>query len=244
MGKYNIGEVWWVQFPYSDKNEVKRRPAIVIDEYTMAILAMYVTTKNKPDNPYSIPIEDWKSAGLNRESWTRIDKIVNIEECNIDLQIGLLSQRDLVKIMQLVREILSNTMHEFSLLAIKNPDGKYLQIYDDRWKTWLFPYIRSSEDNKANIDKFASNLLNKEVKTEYISTAKHCKYSVSDDFYKIFNHKLYRLLPDSLPENIPDDTSTIGEYSFKWMSLEDMEKDERIMEVNEEVIAFVRSKCQ
>jgi len=28
------------------------------------------------------------------------------------------------------------------------------------------------------------------------------------------------------------------------MSLEDMEKDERIMEVNEEVIAFVRSKCQ
>lgn len=244
MGKYNIGEVCWVQFPYSDKNEVKRRPAIVIDEYTMAILAMYVTTKNKPDNPYSIPIEDWKSAGLNRESWTRIDKIINIDEYNIDFKIGVLSQRDLVKIMQLVREILSNTVHEFSLLAIKNPDGKYLQIYDDRWKTWLFPYIRSSEDNKANVDKYASNLLNKEVKTKYISTAKHCKYSVSDDVYKIFNHKLYRLLPDSLSENIPDDTFTIGEYSFKWMSLEYMEKDERIMEVNEEVIAFVRSKCQ
>ena len=224
--------------------EDKRRPAIVIDEYTMAILAMYVTTKNKSYNPYSIPIEDWKSAGLNRESWTRIDKIVNIEECNIDLQIGVLSQRDLVKIMQLVGEILSNTVHDFSLLAIKNPDGKYLQIYDDRWKTWLFPYIRSTEDNKANVDKYTSNLLNKEVTTEYVSAAKHCKYSVSDDVYKIFNHKLYRLLPDFLPENIPDNAFTIGEYSCKWMSLEDMEKDERIMEVNEEVIAFVRSKCQ
>lgn len=166
MGKYNIGEVWWVQFPYSDKNEVKRRPVIVIDERTMAILAMYVTTKNKSYNPYSIPIEDWKSAGLNRESWTIIDKIVNIEECNIDLQIGVLSQRDLVKIIQLVREILSSTVHEFFLLAIKNPDGKYLQIYDDRLKTWLFPYIRSTENNKANVGKYTSNLLNKEVNNE------------------------------------------------------------------------------
>ena len=86
--------------------------------------------------------------------------------------------------------------------------------------------------------------MNKEVTTEYVSAAKHCKYSVSDDVYKIFNHKLYRLLPDFLPENIPDNAFTIGEYSCKWMSLEDMEKDERIMEVNEEVIAFVRSKCQ
>ena len=55
---------------------------------------------------------------------------------------------------------------------------------------------------------------------------------------------LNKLLTDCLTENIPDDTFTIGEYSFTWMSLEDMEKDERIMEVNEEVIAFVRSKCQ
>ena len=47
-----------------------------------------------------------------------------------------------------------------------------------------------------------------------------------------------------MPENIPDNTFTIGECSCKCMSLEDMEKDERIMEVNEEVIAFVRSKCQ
>lgn len=54
MEKYNIGEVWWIHFPYSDKDQIKRRPAIVIDDDTIAILAMYVTTKNKKDNPYSI----------------------------------------------------------------------------------------------------------------------------------------------------------------------------------------------
>lgn len=47
-----------------------------------------------------------------------------------------------------------------------------------------------------------------------------------------------------MPENIPDNTFTIGEYSCKWISLEDTKKDERIMEINEKVITFVRSKCQ
>lgn len=47
MEKYNIGDVWWVNFPFSDKDEVKRRPAIIIDDNTIAILAMYVTTKKR-----------------------------------------------------------------------------------------------------------------------------------------------------------------------------------------------------
>lgn len=83
MEKYNIGEVWWIHFPYHDKDQDKRRPAIVIDDETIAILAMYVTSKNK-DNPYSIEIEDWKETGLPKPSWTRIDKIVRISEWYMD----------------------------------------------------------------------------------------------------------------------------------------------------------------
>lgn len=124
MEKYNVGDVWWIHFPYSDKEELKRRPAIVIDDDTLAILAMYVTTKNKIDNPYSILIEDWNEAGLKKESWTRIDKIVKVDEWNMDRKIGELSKKDLTKIMQLVKEILTNTFHEFSLLAIVNTNGQ------------------------------------------------------------------------------------------------------------------------
>ncbi|XME02229.1 type II toxin-antitoxin system PemK/MazF family toxin [Lachnospiraceae bacterium C1.1] len=87
MEDYNIGDVWWVRFPFSDSNDDKRRPAIVIDDEKIAILAMYVTSKNK-DNPFSIKIEDWKNAGLTRESWARIDKIVSIIEWNMLNKIG------------------------------------------------------------------------------------------------------------------------------------------------------------
>ena len=44
MGKYNIGDVWWTHFPFENSNIVKHRPAIVINDDEIAILAMYVTS--------------------------------------------------------------------------------------------------------------------------------------------------------------------------------------------------------
>ncbi|MBK5898505.1 hypothetical protein [Catonella massiliensis] len=79
---------------------------------------------------------------------------------------------------------------------------------------------------------------------KYIVTAKHCKYSVSDDVYKIFNHKLYTVTLESYPENMNEDTFLIDKSRYKWMSIEEMERDERVMEVNEEIVAFVKAKCQ
>lgn len=38
MAKYNIGELWWVQFPFEETNDSKHRPAIVIDDHTLAVI--------------------------------------------------------------------------------------------------------------------------------------------------------------------------------------------------------------
>lgn len=53
MGKYNIGEVWWTHFPFQEVNEEKHRPAIVIDDNTIAGLAMMVSSKEK-NNPIAL----------------------------------------------------------------------------------------------------------------------------------------------------------------------------------------------
>ncbi len=243
MGKYNIGEVWWIHFPYEELDNLKRRPAIVIDDDTIAILAMYVTSKNKENSYYSVEIRDWDVTGLKQPSWARIDKIVSVSEWNMDCKIGKLSSRDLVMILQLVAEYTTGATHDFSLLAIKNSEGKYLQKYDDEWKCWLFPYIRSNDKNKENVDDFASNLLHKEISTTYIAHAKHCKYSVRDDVYKIYNHKLYQVLFDEIPENIVNNSLIFDGIKYRWMSIKEMEDNENIMQKNEEVVAFVKSKC-
>lgn len=244
MGKYNIGDVWWIHFPYSDSDEVKRRPAIVIDDETIAILAMYVTSQKKDKNPYSVAIRDWDSTGLTQPSWARIDKIVSISEWYMDSKIGELSDRDCSMVLQLVAEYAMNVTHEFSLLAIKSSDGKYLQKYDPRGSCWLFPYTRSTESNKENMDTFASDLLQVKTFTEYVSVSKHCKYSVSDEVYKIYNHKLYKVKLDFVPEHMAEETFMIDGANYKWMSIEEMENDNAIMEKNEEVVAFVKTKCQ
>lgn len=242
MEKYNIGDVWWVHFPYGDEEKEKRRPAIIIDSETIAILAMYVTSKNK-DNPYSIEIKDWKETGLSKPSWTRIDKIVSISEWYMDRKIGRLSEKDSLKIMQLVAELISQKFHEFSLIAVKNGDGEYLQIYDDRWKCWLFPYVRSTNENKANVDSYISELLGKSIVTKYITNAKHCKYSESDKVYKIYNHKLYEVLLDSLPKHMSKKEFNVDGINYKWISIAELEQDENVMKKNDDIIAFVKTKC-
>ena len=100
----------------------------------------------------------------------------------------------------------------------------------------LLQFTRTAEDNKSNVDHFASELLHKDIDTTYVTTAKHCKYSVSDKIYKIYNHKLYKVQIDDIPDNLSGD-------KYKWMSIEDLESDEAIMEKNDDIIAFVKTKC-
>ena len=239
MGKYNIGEVWWLNLPFSDQNKKKHRPAVVIDGNRIAVLAMYVTSKNKP-NPYSIKITDWEQAGLPKESWVRIDRVVQIEEVDIDLKIGELSVHDLQKIEQLFAEYVTETTHEFTLLAIKSNTDQFLLRYDDRWKCWLFPYVRSSNShNKDNADHFASEILRKTSDARYVADTTHCKFSESDEVYKIYHHKLYEVanVDENLIYELQSDTK------YRWMTMEEMENDERIMSVNDDVVAFVKLKC-
>ncbi len=77
-------------------------------------------------------IDDWEAAGLKVESWARIDRIIKIDEWRIDRKIGDLSENNLRKFMQLTAEFLTNTSHEFSLVALMNTDGKFLQVSGER----------------------------------------------------------------------------------------------------------------
>lgn len=242
MEKYNIGDVWWIHFPFDKGEGDKRRPAIVIDDDTIAILALYVTSKNKM-NPYSIQINDWKEAGLKVPSWARIDRIISISEWYMDRRIGHLSQQDLIKILQIVAEYNENISHDFSLVAVERSDKKYLQIFDERWKCWLFPYYRSTEYNKENVDTKVSEQLHQELVTTYVTKQIHCKYSVSDNVYKIYHHKLYHVLLDGLAENMKCDSFEIDGRKFKWMSFEEMENNSEIMSKNSDIVTFVKMKC-
>lgn len=187
MRKYNIGEIWWTNFPFNDSNNTKHRPAIIIDEDRIAILTMYVTSKNK-ENPFSVEITDWKNAGLAVPSWARIDRIISIDEWRINQKIGKLTNRDLLKFMQLISEFSTSEFHEFSLIALIHSDGRFLQVFDKRWN-------------------------------------------------------LYTVLLKDIPKNMQSKEFELDGRQYKWMSITDMENDSEIMDKNDDVIAFVKTKC-
>ncbi len=242
MGKYNIGEVWWTQFPFEEIEESKRRPAIVIDDEQIAILSLMVTSKNK-DNPYCIEIKGWKEAGLSVPSWARIDRIIKMDEWRMERKIGDLLEEDLSKILQLVVEFMKDVKHKFSLIAIQDTEGRFLQSYDERWNCWLFPYFKTLDSNKENIDREVSILLQQDVSTKYIARTTHCKYSVSDEVYKIYEHMLYGVVLDEIPEHMVGELFELGEKTYSWKRMKDLELDRNVMDKNDDVIAFVKNRC-
>ena len=243
MGKYDIGEIWWTHFPFEEINEDKHRPAIVIDETKIAVLTMMVTTKQK-NNPYCIAIDDWKEAGLPQKSWARIDRIIEMDEWRMDKKIGNLSENDLNKFIQLIVEFSTYTTHDFSLVAIGDGKGRYLQIFDERWNCQLFPYFRSTESNKEHVDQCVSKLLKTNASTNYVTHTKHIKFSVSDGVYKIYHHKLYSLKLNTIPDYMSRDSFELQGKRCAWMSIEEMEKDPDIMQKNDDIVAFVKAKLE
>lgn len=243
MAKYNIGEIWWVHFPFKDIDDEKRRPAIVIDEDTIAILTLYVTSQNK-DNPYSIEIRDWKQAGLKIPSWARIDRIVSVAEWRMSDRIGCLSQNDLLKILQLVAEINMNVYHDFSLVAIKREDDRFLQKYDEDWECWLFPYYRTMDNNKAYVENQIENEFDIKYNISYVTVAEHCKYSIRDKVYKRYKHKLYKVDLKEIPSNMMQTEFELSEIRYRWMSIEEMEQSQEIMDKNDDIVAFIKKNIE
>lgn len=209
----------------------------------IAVIAMMVSSKEKEDNPYCIEISEWKEAGLKVPSWARVDRIVSMDEWRMDSKIGELTQNDLDKFMQLIAEVQTETLHEFSLVAVTNQEGKYLQVYDEEWECWLFPYFKSEDPNKANIDKRTSDLLGEEVNTSYVAIGVHCKYSVKDKVYKQYRHKLYRLKLDMIPELMESNEFEKNVKKYAWKSIIELEKDDNVMNKNDDIVAFVKAKC-
>lgn len=243
MNNYEVGDVWLVNYPYEESEESKNRPAIIVDDRHVAVMYMYVTSRDK-DEPYSVKIEDWRQAGLHSESFARIDRVMPIDECNEIKPLGSLSDRDFVKIITLYKKYILDDIRPFSLLAIVNHEGKFLQKYDKRWSCWLFPYFKTQQDNKEVSDKELSDILKRKEFTTYVAEAIHCKYSVSDKEYKIYNHKLYSYKLRSEPEHMTGNEFVIDGAKYSWMSIEQMENDSEIISKNSDIVNFVKKKVK
>jgi mRNA interferase MazF len=96
---YDRFEVVIVPFPFTDKAQVKRRPALVLSSHAAfgrkashSVMAM-ITSAQNPAWPLDVPISDLNAAGLPAPSVVRM-KLFTLDHRFIVAKRGKLSEKD------------------------------------------------------------------------------------------------------------------------------------------------------
>lgn len=130
-----------------------------------------------------------------------------------------------------------------AIVIIRNKDGKFLQYYDKRWDSYLFLNCKM-DDNSGN-DKIKS-FLNEQfgisthsIAVKFLDDIVHQKFSVSSNKEKKYHHYFY-LVDVDMPEDMKMEEFEYQLISYQWFSMEELQNDKRIQEVNHDIVSYVK----
>lgn len=134
--------------------------------------------------------------------------------------------------------------HTHSIIIIKNETGEYLQYFDTRWDSYLFPNCKlTNENHKQLINQYLIQnfnfLANEKYTIEYVMDKIHTKFSESAKINKEYHHYFYSVELQSMPDFMKNSTFNANDRTFKWFSLTKLEEDKRIQQVNSDIVSFV-----
>jgi len=105
MTTYNFGDIVLIGFPYTDLQDVSKRPAIVLyDSGDQDILVARITTQEYiSESDYKII--EWKNSGLIAQSYVRLGKQATIEKKYVIRKLGALAESESETIKSILRRI-------------------------------------------------------------------------------------------------------------------------------------------
>lgn len=135
-----------------------------------------------------------------------------------------------------------------SIVAVTSDDrpNQYLLYYDNGWKCDFFPSHRSSDDYETDRTSMAEYLEREyKVKAEpsslrLVGTGANSKLSTEHNEMRDYEYRLYLLRLPKTPESWNPSGFRLLDKDCRMMSISDMLSDERINEVNHDVVAMVR----
>jgi predicted DNA-binding protein len=140
--------------------------------------------------------------------------------------------------------------HDHSIVAIKDTFNEYpnrfLLYYDARWKCYLFPNFKDNADNESFIKEGISNKL--KVKADgidmmFLTRKRQQKYSESHKENRTYLHSVYKATIKKFPTAERTDEFEVDGVKYRWMSIPEMESDDRIQKVNSDVVQLVKECC-
>ena len=133
--------------------------------------------------------------------------------------------------------------HTHAIIIIKNNNGDYLQYFDNRWNSFLFPNCKLINANHQELifTKLVEDLkLPIEItKFSLVFEKTHSKFSESAKTEKLYHHYFYEIDYTFHSSITQDNEFSINSVKFKWLSLSDLKSNPRIKEVNSDIIGYI-----
>ncbi len=140
--------------------------------------------------------------------------------------------------------------HSFAILLIRDDSKyRYLLFNDVRWnRCRLFVNInidslKKPKDNSSTILNRLSedfDIPKKEIKVNYCSSIESRKWSYSDKTTKNYKFHFFVVNINTIPDYMKPKKFSYKDNTYCWASLEEMEKDKKIMKMNKDVVETVK----
>lgn len=100
MNHYNTGDIILIQFMFSETQQTKRRPGLVLLDTNDEDIIVAKITSQPYYTRFDLRITEWQAAGLLRPSTVRLHKINTLSKSLIDRHLGKLALSDWQKIKE------------------------------------------------------------------------------------------------------------------------------------------------
>lgn len=189
----------------------------------------------------------WMTPGLERAwEWTRTALGAIIIGVGMA---ALFSKR--LSVAKLYKEIETMNRRASSLIAVKNGgdelSNRYLTYYDEQWECWFLPNHRSFDsytEDKAKVADYLSTefkVPQSDFTLGFVGTTTSTKWSTEHNEERTYDYRLYLAAVTRVPDAwVVDGEFSIGSKKCRWMSLDDMQSDKRVYEVNHDVIDMLK----
>ncbi|NLS77811.1 MAG: type II toxin-antitoxin system PemK/MazF family toxin [Chloroflexi bacterium] len=94
MPTYRPGDIVLMAFPFTDADEAKRRPALVLADTGDDDLLVARVTSQAAHVAFDVELQDWRAEGLLLPSVARLHKVATLEKRLVDRALGHLSAGD------------------------------------------------------------------------------------------------------------------------------------------------------
>jgi mRNA interferase MazF len=88
MEKLSFGEIVLLRFPYTDGKTVKKRPALIINDFNDGDIIVSRITSRICNTKNDIYIEHWDKVGLKLPSVIRVHKLATLEKSMVEIVMG------------------------------------------------------------------------------------------------------------------------------------------------------------